>query len=477
MIIEKASWNESSKPIVLPFIKNQVNDELLSKVTGLKAIPDFEGEFKEIQLIYHSNGNQRIYLLGLGEESQLNKSHQSFRTLAHKHHKKWSNGIQIDCRHLTSAIAYEAALGLVLATYRIGAFKTNEEVHEFFKEDFKVEVVGDFEENSLNEAYHTGQAMNNIVSLVDAPANQKTPEFLAHWAQDSARKYEYDCEIFRKGKLTEEGFGALLAVGQGSVNKPVLIKMEYKPADLASDTPVLGLVGKGITFDTGGLSIKGSHNMHYMKSDMGGAAAVLGAMELAARLKLPIHLVGIVASAENAVDAESLRPGDVITSYSGQTIEIIDTDAEGRLVLADALSYVIKQHQPTNLIDLATLTGSCVRTLGNSAAGLFTKNKEMADVLGKIGEDIHERVWPLPMYDDFNTDIHSDIADLRNFSGKPVAGATTAAKFLEAFVEKHPNWVHLDIAGVAFGDSEYSKMKSATGYGVRLLLAYMKTLY
>ncbi|MEL7002096.1 MAG: leucyl aminopeptidase family protein, partial [Bacteroidota bacterium] len=350
MKIKKTSWVESSRPVILPFIKGKIDNKLFQEISGLRVSPEFEGEFKKVHLVYHTNGDQRIYLLGLGEESDLNKAHQAFRSLAHHHHKNWSQGVQIDCRHLPHSTVSEAVLGFNLATYQIGSFKTGKQQVEFYGEDFEVDVIGEFEDNILEEAYHTGEAMKRIIALVDAPANQKTPEFLAHWAEDSAKTYGYQCEIFRKGKLTEDGFGAVLAVGQGSVNKPVLIKMEYKPDGLNSESPSLALVGKGITFDTGGISIKGSQNMHYMKSDMGGAAAVLGAMELATRLKLPIHLVGIVASAENAVDANSIKPGDVITSYSGQTIEIIDTDAEGRLVLADALSYVIKQFKPARII-------------------------------------------------------------------------------------------------------------------------------
>ena len=213
-----------------------------------------------------------------------------------------------------------------------------------------------------------------------------------------------------------------------------------------------------------------------MKSDMGGAAVVLGVMELVAKLQLNVNIVGVVASAENAVDSKSYRPGDVITSYSGKTIEIIDTDAEGRLVLADGLSYIIKKFQPEHLIDLATLTGSVVQTLGYSAAGMFTNNSEMAKKMSEIGFEINERVWQLPLFEDFEADLHSDIADLRNFSGKPIAGAITAAKFLEAFTDSHEKWMHLDIAGVAFGDSSYSKMKSATGYGVQLVTNFIKSL-
>jgi len=209
---------------------------------------------------------------------------------------------------------------------------------------------------------------------------------------------------------------------------------------------------------------------------MGGAAAVLGALEAAAELRLPIHLTGVILAAENSVDALALRPSDVIGSYSGKTIEIIDTDAEGRLILADGLTYAVRNHQPDVVIDLATLTGSVVRTLGYHAAGIFSNNDTLSKQLCEAGDSVGERLWPLPLWDVYKEDIKSDIADLRNFSGKQVAGAISAAKFLEVFVEEHPAWAHLDIAGVAFNDSEFTSQKSATAYGVRLLLAYLEGL-
>jgi leucyl aminopeptidase len=235
-------------------------------------------------------------------------------------------------------------------------------------------------------------------------------------------------------------------------------------------------VGKGVTFDTGGISIKPSSNMHYMKSDMGGAAAVLGIVELAARLKLPFHLVGAIPATENSVDAKSIRPGDVIGSYNGKTIEVIDTDAEGRLILADGLSYVVRHFQPEVLIDLATLTGSCIRALGTYAGGLFANNDELANSLLQAGEATGERLWRLPLWDEYRKELNSDVADIKNFSGSPAAGAITAAKFLEDFIEKHANWAHLDIAGMAMADSEFSSQKSATGFGIRLLLEFLQKL-
>jgi leucyl aminopeptidase len=214
-----------------------------------------------------------------------------------------------------------------------------------------------------------------------------------------------------------------------------------------------------------------------MKSDMGGASVVLGIVELVAKLKLNVNIVGVVVSAENAVGSNAYRPGDVIGSHSGKTIEIIDTDAEGRLGLADGISYVIDQYKPKNLIDIATLTGSVVRTLGYSAAGLFTNNTILAEAIQFAGNKVHERVWQLPMFEDYEEDLHSDIADIRNFSGKPIAGAINAAMFLKAFTKDHQNWVHLDIAGVAFGSSKYAKMKSASGYGIQLLATFVKQYF
>ena len=358
-----------------------------------------------------------------------------------------------------------------MATYEIGQFKSKKEDQKNLNISFSSPNTIS---NALKEGKLIGETINRIKALVDAPANLKTPEFLGKWAEDSAKTNNYKCAVLHKKELEMQKFDAVIAVGQGSVNPPVVIVTEYLPKK--GGKVDIGLVGKGITFDTGGLSIKSSTNLHYMKSDMGGAAVVLGVVELVAKLKLNINIVGVVASAENAVDSNSYRPGDVINSYSGKTIEIIDTDAEGRLVLADGLSYMIKKFKPAQVIDLATLTGSVVQTLGYSAAGMFTNNKKMAQKMSDIGFDVNERVWQLPLFADFEDDLHSDIADLRNFSGKPIGGAITAAKFLEAFMESHKNWMHLDIAGVSFGDSAYSKMKGASGYGVQLITNYIKSL-
>ncbi len=210
-----------------------------------------------------------------------------------------------------------------------------------------------------------------------------------------------------------------------------------------------------------------------MKSDMGGAAATFGTLEAAARLQLPVHLVGIVPSTDNSVDALSIKPSDVITGHSGKTIEIIDTDAEGRLVLSDGLSYALRHYAPKTLIDVATLTGSTVRTFGYECAAIMSTNEDLIAAFRAAGEDCAERVWPLPVWDEYREAIDSDVADIKNFSGRPVAGAIDAFKFLEFFTEEHPAFVHFDIAGVALKQGPYAKDRQATGFGMRLFVEWL----
>ncbi|MBJ7881207.1 leucyl aminopeptidase family protein [Gelidibacter salicanalis] len=467
MIFKHVTQLNIHQDVIVPCRKGQLDH--LSQYITVKN-PDFNGEFSTVQMLYGAEGN-RVYLLGQGEEKDAVKIDDAFRKLSFDYKKYWKQPVQLITEGFSDAELRKVVIGLEMSAYTIGTFKSKKEQES----PITFEIVNSKDVTALiEESQAIGATINRIKTLVDAPANQKTPEFLGQWAQASAHDSNYTCTVLHKKELKAQGFHAVMAVGQGSVNPPVVIVTQYMPKK--GKAVDIGLVGKGITFDTGGLSIKPSTNLHYMKSDMGGAAVVLGVVELVAKLKLNVNVVGVVASAENAVDSNSYRPGDVINSYSGKTIEIIDTDAEGRLVLADGLNYIIKEFQPKQVIDLATLTGSVVQTLGYSAAGMFTNNTQMAQDLSKIGFEINERVWPLPLFSDFDSDLHSDIADLRNFSGKPIAGASTAAKFLEAFTKEHQAWMHLDIAGVSFGDSQYAKMKSASGYGVQLMVNYIKSI-
>jgi leucyl aminopeptidase len=295
---------------------------------------------------------------------------------------------------------------------------------------------------------------------------------LGDFVVEQGKKYGFEAEFLLEKELKKQGFHALLAIGQGSVEDSAFIIMKYRGTK--SKATDIGLVGKGITFDTGGISIKPSDNMHFMKSDMGGAAMMIGTMMAVAALNLPINITAVVPSAENMPSGNAVKPSDVFSSYSGKTIEMIDTDAEGRVVLADGLAWMVKNEKPEIMLDAATLTGSIVRSLGSKAAGLFSNNTDLVSRLISSGEHTGERLWPMPLWDDYLDEIASDVADVRNFSGVPTAGAISAAKFLEVFTDKHPAWAHMDIAGVAFGTNPYTKMRSATGFGIKLLVDFIE---
>ncbi|PSR13135.1 MAG: leucyl aminopeptidase [Bacteroidetes bacterium] len=426
-------------------------------------------------------------LVGLGDKPSPATIFKGFQQLGAKHEKLLGDQVLLSWLHDNTqpdvpALTEAAVSGLWQGSYFLGRYKTdNGTTHAVQQEGFRLQIA-------LAEADRTatitsaqrglvlGQAQTEVMALVNAPANLKQPQDLAKWAVDSGKKYGFRTEIWDKKRITEEGMHALLAVNQGSPEPPVFIIMEYQGKTTKGHLPKIGLVGKGVTFDTGGLSIKPSSNMHYMKSDMGGAAAVLGTMEAAARLQLPIHLIGVIPSTDNSVDALAVKPSDVISSYSGKSIEIIDTDAEGRLVLADGLSYIIRQHHPDIVIDLATLTGASVRTFGYQAGALFSNDDQLAHHLEQAGQRTGERVWRLPLWEEYAEEMKSDVADIKNFSGRPVAGAISAAKFLEFFTDNHPSWAHLDIAGVAFGDTPFTNGKAATGYGIRLLIQFLITI-
>jgi len=265
--------------------------------------------------------------------------------------------------------------------------------------------------------------------------------------------------------------GGLLAVNQGSTHPPTFTVLDYKPKGKAK--AVVALVGKGVTFDSGGISIKPSEGMGEMKSDMGGAAAVIGAVESAARLALPIRVIGLVPATDNMPDGSAQRPGDVITTYSGITVEVGNTDAEGRLILADALSFAKEKYSPDVLVDVATLTGACIVALGYRVAGLFSNSDSLAAEISGAGEVSGEKVWRLPLWDLYDEQIKSDVADVHNTGGRG-AGTITAAKFLQKFTDGHEKWAHIDIAGPSFSSKGSLKVTGGTGFGVRLLVELMK---
>lgn len=414
--------------------------------------------------------------LGLGKTPKLPAITKIFRSAFFKRKDRWPAHITLDARGRDAEWVGNAVNGIVLGGYDLQLYKTEPKpVSDFFKSG-TLSILADSASEPGEAAeigLKTGLVQIRIMDLMNAPSNYKKPVTLAEWARKSGAENGYSVKVLEKSQLVEHGMHALLAVSKGSDEPPVMIVSEYKPEHYSQ---TVALVGKGVTFDTGGISIKPSANMHLMKSDMGGAAAVLGTIELAAQLKLPVRIIGVIPSTENSVDGAAMKPGDVIGSYAGKTIEVIDTDAEGRLILADGLHYAVKQYQPDVLIDLATLTGSIIQTLGYEAAGLFTPNDSLATALIQAADETGERLWRLPVWDEYKEEISSDIADVKNYHGKPLAGAIVAAKFLEVFTAGHQAWAHLDIAGTAFGDTEFAPGRAGTAYGVRLLIAYLTNL-
>jgi leucyl aminopeptidase len=416
--------------------------------------------------------------LGLGKEPTFTTIAKCVRTLFFKRKDRWPNAITLNARELSDDWLTAAINGIMLGGYKLWLYKSEPKPYsKFFGREGTLTIWANQNDSQTEKVLKRAKAIAavqmRVMDLMNAPGNKKPPRVLAEWALESGRKHGYKVTVLEKDSLQALGMHALLSVSKGSIEPPVMIVSEYTPEKYEK---TIVLVGKGVTFDTGGISIKGSNNMHLMKSDMGGAGAVLGTLELVARLQLPVQVIGIVPSTENCIDGESTKPGDVISSYSGRSIEVIDTDAEGRLILADGISYAVRNYKPDAVIDLATLTGSVVQTLGYLAAGLFSPNDDLASKLKKAGDRTGERLWRLPMWDEYKEEIQSDIADVRNYHGKPLAGAIVAAKFLEVFTDEHPAWAHLDIAGTAFGDNEFAPNRAGTAFGVRLLINYLENL-
>ncbi len=309
--------------------------------------------------------------------------------------------------------------------------------------------------------------------LVNEPPAVLTPEELAKRTSTELRKFGINIKVFDMKELRRRKMNSILAVGKGSENKPCMIVINYKPE--SKPKKKIALVGKGVTYDTGGLSIKSTSNMLDMKADMSGGATVIGVIKAAAMLKLPIELIGIVPAVENMPGSNSYKPGDIIISASGKSIEVKDTDAEGRIILADALHYA-SQLKPDEIIDFATLTGACAVALGEIAAGLFSSFDELAEKLLNAGFKTHERLWRMPFWNDYKSMIKSEIADVANL-GPRWGGAITAAKFLEHFVDENIPWAHIDIAGPAIKHKEnnYTE-KYDTAFGIRMMIEYLRNI-
>lgn len=464
-------------------------------VTGLNG--DFKGNEGDVLTLYPQKDGfnpKRAMLIGVGETFSLDSIRKGAAAFATKVREMKLPKVGIDLTEIQAIasaigedVAYVAQVvveGFEYGRYDYSKLKTDR-VQRLKNKKHKSESPFEFKELALiadAESYKAvsagaqvgeiiGSAQSMVRDLINSPSNYMTATDLANAAKASGKKYGYKVTVFDKKKITELGMGGLLGVNKGSSEPPTFSILDYSPEGKPKAT--IAIVGKGVTFDTGGISLKPSENMGDMKSDMSGAADVIGAVEIAARLRLPIRVLGFIPATDNKPSGSAQNPGDVLTTYSGITVEVDNTDAEGRLILADALAYAIEKYAPDVIIDLATLTGACVVALGYQAAGLFTNNDELAERLSKAGFRSGEKVWRMPLWDDYDKQIKSEVADVKNTGGKG-AGAITAAKFLEKFVGDHKAWAHLDIAGPSFPSMSNSGAKSSSGFGVRLLAEVLR---
>lgn len=439
----------------------------------------FRGKTGEIRILYQTPGVQaaRIVLVGLGKREKWGAANlrkaASLAARAARGIKRKEIAFLLDFDSALNAQETAAATveGTLLGLYRFDDFKTDAET-EATTEIKKLTLLVSEEEK---EQTQTGADLGQVVSeanirargWVNRPSNLKSPQYLAQQAEEIAAKHALQCEIWDENRLREERMNALLGVGMGSHNPPRLIRLEYTPENSSQEQPLI-LVGKGVTFDTGGYSLKPAASMEEMKDDMAGAAVVLAAMEAVARLKLNRRIIGLIGSVENMVSGTAQRPGDIVTARNGKTIEILNTDAEGRLVLADVLSYA-SELSPSAIIDFATLTGAIGIALGTEAAGLFSNDDTLTAQVCEAGEKSGERVWPFPMWDEYKEHVKGKSSDLKNIGQERRAGSISAAAFLENFVGDGIPWAHIDIAAVAYLREERPlSAYGATGFGVRL---------
>ncbi|HTO05594.1 MAG TPA: leucyl aminopeptidase [Myxococcota bacterium] len=447
------------------------------------AAGDFTGKAGElVSLPVAGIAAKRVVLIGLGDEKHASAEAlraaggRAAKALARAKAEAASVAVPALRRVTPEAAAQALAEGLVLGAYRFDKYKTgNDKPTELARVTL---LAADARQVT---ALRRGAAFGKLVSesanlardLSNEPGGACTPEYLAAEARKLARSHGLKVTVFGEKELAREKMAGILAVGRGSANPPRLIALEYgaapkKAAKGARRRPTLVFVGKGITFDSGGISIKPAANMDEMKHDMSGAAAVIGALRAIADLKLPVHAVGLVAAAQNMPDGNAYVPGDVITSARGKTIEVLNTDAEGRIVLSDALHYATT-FEPDAIIDLATLTGACLVALGDVCCAVLGNDEQLAEKVRDAGEATHERAWPLPLWDEHKAAIKGTFGDIVNTGGRN-AGVSTAAAFLSHFVGEVP-WAHLDIAGTAWTTKETPYYaKGATGFGVRLLV-------
>lgn len=466
------------------------------------ALADHAGKKNEITVCYASSaeGTPRVILLGLGPDGALDLD--AFRLAvgaAVRRCKKLRlarpallledlDAVGAVLKKNIADVLRETVVASLLAVYACTAYKSAESrakgetdgEGDFFTPDsltfmHSAKTIPASLRLAAQQAEAEASGVCRARDLVNAPANIMTPARLAEEALSLAKRHGFGCRVLRKAEMTKLGMGALLAVSEGARNEARFIILEYTPEKGKNRAPLV-LVGKGITFDSGGISLKPAAGMHLMKGDMAGAAAVLGAFEAIGRFggRIACPVVGLLPCTENMPDGGAVRPGDIVTTMSGKTVEITNTDAEGRLILCDALAYAQKKWKPAALVDIATLTGACAVALGRNAAGLFTDCIPLRDAILAVGDEVGDTCWPMPLWERLREGLQSDVADMGNVGARE-GGAITAALFLKAFVDGDIPWAHLDMAGASINEKNTPLCpKGATGFGVRTLFGLVR---
>jgi len=480
-IVKQSQLGEAQSQAIMAFINGDgslpaatqaLDASLNGYISELVAAKDITGKAGQTLCIPQAKG-PRLILAGLGKTSKdavkaLNEAASALKNSPAKTVTVSLDGITVEGQD-SKWLHRQLAQALQGSLYTFDEFKSKAEDAPEPSTIDEVTVLGsDDLQAELSFGQSVAQGMMLAKRLGDMPANIATPSYLADQALQLAKQSDkLATQIIDEDKMEALGMGSFLSVSKGSVEPGKIICMEYKGGK-EGDAPHV-LVGKGITFDTGGISLKPGAGMDEMKYDMCGAASVIGTMQTVIALNLPINIIGVVAAAENMPAGNASKPGDVVTAMNGTTIEILNTDAEGRLVLCDALSYAIDTYKPASIIDIATLTGACMMALGNVNSGIFTEDDALAGELQKASDVAHDAVWRLPLQDEYQELIDTNFADIANIGGR-LAGATTAACFLSRFT-KGQKWAHVDIAGTAWNSG--GKSKGATGRPVPLLVNYL----
>ena len=460
----------------------ELSNTLQKRVNLILNLQNFKGEKKEIINIFTDGESlcSRISIIGLGKLENFSKetlrrvASQSAKTAKAFKSKNLAINFPLlnECKISFDEISQSMVEGIKLGLYSYDKYKSNKKNNDLekfiFLADENVDVV----------KFQSGIVKGEIISdgviiarnLGNAPGNEIYPKTLASETEKIAKQAKFKIKVLNENKISSLKMGGVISVAKGSINPPRFLILEHGEKFKKSGT--IALVGKGVTFDSGGISIKPSSGMAEMKMDMSGAGAVIGTFYTISKLKIPVHVIGLIPSVENMPSGNAVKPGDIIRHFNGKTSEVDNTDAEGRLILADALSYAEK-FSPDIVIDLATLTGACVVALGVHASGLMSNDEKLVSDLIKSGNDTFERVCELPLYDEYKNQIKSDVADVKNVGGK-WAGAITAALFLKEFIGKY-KWAHLDIAGPAILESNFDYAnRGSSGVGVRLLTHFIQ---